>query len=62
MFKISYDINNHKTIKCGNNNCKSINCIVRYDYFDEEDKELDLLREFYVCLDCGKSELVNWNF
>jgi len=61
MFEIFYDNNNREIIKCGNNNCKSNNCIVRYDYFDEEDRELDLLREFYVCLDCGESELIGYN-
>jgi len=52
---------NDETIICGNENCKSENCIVRYDYYDEEDREDDFLREFYVCLDCGESELLKYN-
>lgn len=51
MFEIKYE-NGKEIIICGNKNCKSINCIVRYDDYDEWDND-DSLQEFYLCLDCG---------
>ena len=49
---------NDEIIICGNKNCKSKNCIIRYDYYEDEDIEDDYLREFYLCLDCGETELI----
>ena len=51
-------LENDKIIICGNKKCQSTNCVVRYDYYDEEDEEESFLREFYVCLDCGETEVI----
>lgn len=51
MFKITYE-NGEEIIECGNENCKSKNCIVRYDDLNEDGVDV----EFYVCLDCGEAQ------
>lgn len=57
MFKITYEIiNNHRKeiIECSNQNCKSKNCIIRYDDLNEDGNDV----EFYLCLDCGETEIL----
>lgn len=55
MFTCTYELINgiqEKIIECGNQRCKSRNCIVKYDDLNNDGNDI----EFYLCLDCGETE------
>ena len=55
MFKVTYinrDGIQEEIIECGNQNCKSKNCIIRYDDLNNDGNDV----EFYLCLNCGETQ------